>query len=109
MILRRIIEQKGFGQKCLRTRRDPLWLEMSSHQPRPYGHFSLVGLHRPYSALWRLAQVNPRAQRAEPAIAGLNMSPDQLEMARDRPRSRPAWEQTRIDHPTAEHLRGAHR
>ena len=77
MILKQMIEQKGFGKKGLRTKRDPLWLEMSSHQPMPCGHFSLVGLHRSYCAVRRLSHLNPRAQMAEPAIAGLNMSPYQ--------------------------------
>lgn len=72
-------------------------------------YFSLAELHHSYGALRRLAQANLRAQRVGPAIAGLNKSPGKLVMARDRPRSRPAGEQIRTDHPTAKHLRGARR
>ena len=109
MILNQMVEQKGSGQKGLRTKRDPLWLGMSSHQPRPSANFSLIGLHRSYCGLRRLLQLNPRAQRGELAIAGLNMSPYQSVMAGARPRNRPAVEQTRIDHPTVEHSRMARR
>ena len=101
-----MVEQNGFGQKDLRN---PLWLKMSFHQPRHCASVSLVGLHRSCCALPRLPQVNRRAQRAEPATAGLNTSPDQLVMAGGRPRNRPAGERTRTDHPTVEHLRGARR
>lgn len=103
MILKQMAEQKEFGQKGLRN---PLWLGTSFHQPRPCASVSLVGLHR---ALPRLPQVNRRAQRAEPATAGLNTSPYQSVMAGDRPRNKSAGERTRTDHPTVEHLRGARR
>lgn len=109
MIQKQMIELNAFGQKGLRMKRDLLWLGMSFHRPRPSAKFSLVGLHRSYCAPPRLPQVNSRAQRREPAIAGLRMSPYQSVMAGDRPRNRPAGEQTRTDHPTAEHLRGARR
>lgn len=97
MILKQMAEQKGFGQKGLRN---PLWLGTSFHQPRPCASVSLLP---------RLPQVNRRAQRAEPATAGLNTSPYQSVMAGDRPRNKSAGERTRTDHPTVEHLRGARR